>query len=213
MKSDLYNWENSIVGAIELPENVFGRRWNEALIDQVVLAQLANKRHPWAHARDRSEVRGGGRKPWRQKGTGRARHGSTRSPIWVGGGKAHGPRNERDYSQKVNAKMKKAALAVALSRKFRDGELKIFDTLMIAEPKTKVVTQKLKPFFPAKKISKYDVLFVPEAENKNILRGARNLAKVKISGPASLNVYDVLNYKNIFMDQTAVASIVKHYSL
>lgn len=212
MKTDLYNWENSKAGTLELPEKVFGARWNEDLVNQVVLAQLANKRHPWAHARDRSEVRGGGRKPWRQKGTGRARHGSTRSPLWVGGGKAHGPRNERDYSQKVNAKMKRAALAAVLSRKFKDGEMKFFDTLEMTEPKTKAAASKLKAFFPAKRVAKYDVLFVPETENKNILRAARNLPKVKVLAPGSLNAYDILNYKNIFMDQKAVAVITKHYS-
>ncbi len=212
MKTDLYNWENSKVGTIELPDSIFGKRWNEALVNQVVMAQLANKRRPWAHARDRSEVRGGGKKPWRQKGTGRARHGSTRSPIWVGGGKAHGPRNERDYSQKVNAKMKKAALAAVLSRKFKDGEIKFFDTLNIAEPKTKIVTKNLKPFFTAKKVLKYDLLFVPETENKNISRAARNLPKAKVLGATSLNVYDILNHKNIFVDQKAVEVITKHYS-
>src|SRR5262249_16420253 len=100
MKADVYNLDNKVVGTVELPDSVFGVKWNAVVVKQILDAQLANKRAPWAHAKDRSEVRGGGRKPWRQKGTGRARHGSTRSPIWVGGGKAHGPRNERDYSQK-----------------------------------------------------------------------------------------------------------------
>ena len=91
MKADVYNLNNEVVGTVELPENVFGARWNASLVKQVLDAQLANRRSPWAHVKERSEVRGGGRKPWRQKGTGRARHGSTRSPIWVGGGVSHGP--------------------------------------------------------------------------------------------------------------------------
>ena len=101
METSLYNLKNEKVGTISVPDIVFAAKWNSILVKQVLDAQMANARIPWAHTKDRGEVRGGGRKPWRQKGTGRARHGSTRSPIWVGGGKSHGPRNERDYSQKV----------------------------------------------------------------------------------------------------------------
>src|ERR1700722_697653 len=143
MNADVYNLENQKVGTLELPEDVFGARWNAALVKQVLEAQLANRREPWAHTKTRGEVRGGGRKPWRQKGTGKARHGSTRSPIWVGGGVAHGPRNDRDYSQKVNKKMKRAALFAALSRKTKDGELKVFDTFALEAPKTKVLASAL----------------------------------------------------------------------
>src|SRR3989338_10813210 len=117
MKTDLYNMQNEKIGTVELPEAVFGVAWKPALVKQVVNAILANKRRPWAHAKTRAEVRGGGRKPWRQKGTGRARHGSTRSPIWSGGGKAHGPLSERDFSQKVNVKMRRVALFSVLSHK------------------------------------------------------------------------------------------------
>jgi len=117
MNADVYNLNNEKVGTVELPENVFGAKWSPVLVKQVVDAQRANARDPWAHAKGRGEVRGGGRKPWRQKGTGRARHGSIRSPLWIGGGKAHGPRKERDYSQKVNKKMRRLALFSALSRK------------------------------------------------------------------------------------------------
>ncbi len=129
MKADVYNLNNEVVGSVDLPDTVFGVRYNAALVKQVIDAQLANRRSPWAHTKTRGEVSGGGKKPWRQKGTGRARHGSTRSPIWVGGGVAHGPRNDRDYSQKVNKKMKQAALFAAISRKAKDGEVKVFDTL------------------------------------------------------------------------------------
>src|SRR6185295_425634 len=107
-------------------------------------AQVANRRDPWAHVRDRSEVRGGGRKPWRQKGTGRARHGSTRSPLWRHGGKAHGPRNDKDYSQKVNQKMKQGAFFAALSKKLKDGELKVFENFTIEAPKTKILSTTLR---------------------------------------------------------------------
>src|SRR5579862_9363905 len=120
MKADVYNLKDEVVGSVELPENVFGARWNAALIKQVLDSQLANRRSPWAHVKERGEVRGGGKKPWRQKGTGRARHGSTRSPLWVGGGVSHGPSKDRDYSEKVNKKMKRAALFSVLSKKFHD---------------------------------------------------------------------------------------------
>jgi large subunit ribosomal protein L4 len=140
MKTDIYNLKNEVVGTVDLPESVFGAKWNQLLVKQVLEAQRANARAPWAHVKDRSEVAGSGKKPWRQKGTGRARHGMTSSPLWVGGGKAHGPRNDRDYSQKVNKKMKRAALFALLSKKFKDGEVKIVDTLSLATPKTNVMS-------------------------------------------------------------------------
>src|SRR5271156_592944 len=137
MNADVYNLQNEKVGTMELPAEVFGTKWSPTLVKQVLEAQLANARSPWAHTKGRGEVRGGGKKPWAQKGTGRARHGSTRSPIWVGGGKAHGPRKERDYSQKVNKKMKRVALFSALSKKVKDGEFKVFESLVLSAPKTK----------------------------------------------------------------------------
>src|ERR1700738_4540941 len=108
-QASVYNIENEKIGTFELPAGMFNAPWRAALVHQVLLAQAANLRRPWAHAKGRGEVSGGGKKPWRQKGTGRSRHGSTRSPIWRHGGKAHGPSKERDYSQKVNKKMKQQA--------------------------------------------------------------------------------------------------------
>lgn len=210
-KADVLNFKNETVGQIELPENLFSARWRPALVKQVVEAQLANRRVPWAHAKDRSEVSGGGRKPWRQKGTGRARHGSTRSPIWVGGGKAHGPLKTRDYSQKVNKQMKRGALAAVLSRKFKDGEIKFIESFE-TEPKTKALVSNLKGLFSAK-TKKFDLVIVPDMENKNILRAASNLEKTKVLNPESLNVYDLLSHKNVFIDQKAVAVIGKHFNL
>ena len=212
MKVDVYNLNNEVVGSVELPENVFGARWNAALVKQVLEAQLANRRSPWAHVKERGEVRGGGRKPWRQKGTGRARHGSTRSPLWVGGGVSHGPRNERDYSQKVNKKMRRAALFAALSRKTKEGEVKVFENLALEAPKTKVLAFALNALLNMKKGAKrYDVLLVPAAENKGLFRASSNLQKAKTLDAASLNIYDILNHKNVFIDKEAVATIAKHY--
>jgi len=208
-KADLYNLENKKTGEIELPAEVFGVKWNAALVKQALLAQLANRRQPWAHAKDRSEVRGGGKKPWRQKGTGRARHGSIRSPIWIGGGKAHGPLKERDYSQKLNKKMKRLAIFSALSRKLKDGQITFLETTALAEPKTKILAGHLKNLGAAPR--KPDMLLIPDAENKMVYRAVRNLPKTKALSPESLNIYDILNYRRILIDQKAVPAIAKHF--
>ena len=214
MKADVYNLKNEVVGTVELPDTVFGTKWNATLVKQVLEAQMANSRDPWAHTKDRSEVRGGGKKPWRQKGTGRARHGSTRSPIWVGGGKAHGPRNERDYSQKVNKKMKRVALFSALSRKAKDGEVKVMDTFVIDAPKTKVLASALMVVLSMKKGAKrYDALLVSDVGNKNLFRASANLQKAKVLDAASLNVVDIMNHKNFLIDKSAVETIAKHYKI
>jgi large subunit ribosomal protein L4 len=214
MKTDVYNLKNEVVGSMELPSEIFDTKWNPTLVKQVLDAQMANARDPWAHVLDRSEVRGGGKKPWRQKGTGRARHGSTRSPIWVGGGKAHGPRNDKDYSQKVNKKMKRVALFSALSRKVKDGEIKVFETLTIEKPKTKSLASALSGIITLRKGGKrYDVLLVSDVLNKNLFRAASNLEKTKVLAADSLNIYDVLNYKNLFIDKGVVETIGKHYKI
>ncbi|MDE2019294.1 MAG: 50S ribosomal protein L4 [Patescibacteria group bacterium] len=214
MQTDVYNLKNEIVGKLELPDNIFGAKWNAALVKQVLDAQLANRREPWAHVKFRGEVRGGGKKPWRQKGTGRARHGSIRSPIWVGGGKAHGPRNDRDYSQKINKKMKRSALFALLSRKMKDGEVKIFEQLAVEQPKTKTLASALRPILNMdKKARRYDTLLIAPGENKNLFRASSNLQKAKAIDAASLNVYDILNHKNIFIDKEAVGVIEKHYKI
>jgi large subunit ribosomal protein L4 len=212
MNADVYNLKNEKVGTMELPAEVFGTKWSPILVKQVLEAQLANARAPWAHTKSRAEVRGGGKKPWAQKGTGRARHGSTRSPIWVGGGKAHGPRNDRDYSQKVNKKMKRTALFSVLSKKAKDGEVKVFESLVLEAPKTKVLATTLNAILSMKKGAKrYDVLMVGNAQNKNLFRASANLEKALAIDATSLNVNDILNHKNIFIDKEAVATIVKHY--
>ena len=214
MKEALYNWKNEKIGEVDLPDAVFGAPWKEALVVQVLNAQLANLRRPWAHAKGRGEVRGGGKKPWRQKGTGRARHGYIRSPLWKGGGKAHGPIKEKEYSQKVNKKMRRVALMSLLSRKLKDGEVRFFDTLQIEAPKTKTLAQLMKNSVKLKKNSKkYDVLLIPDVENKMLFRAASNLQKTAVLSPEALNVYDILNHKNVFIDQKAVAVIEKHYKI
>ena len=214
METSLYNLKNEKVGTISVPDIVFAAKWNSILVKQVLDAQMANARIPWAHTKDRGEVRGGGRKPWRQKGTGRARHGSTRSPIWVGGGKSHGPRNERDYSQKVNKKMKRLAVFSVLSKKMKDGEVKIFEDLTIKEPKTKLLVPILKNIIGMKKYAKrFDVALITNDNNINLSRASRNLTKAIVLKADSLNVYDIMNYKNVFIDKDSALNIDKYFKI
>src|SRR5512133_3304935 len=133
----IYNTQGKSVGEIELNAEHFGIKANPALIHEAVVAQQANCRRAIAHTKTKGEVSGGGKKPWKQKGTGRARHGSTRSPIWVGGGVAHGPRNEQNYSRKINKKARTKALYTILSRKFKEGEILFVDNVEMAAPKAK----------------------------------------------------------------------------
>ena len=137
LEATIFNIKGVEAGKLALPESIFGLPWNADLVHQVVQGMQANARMGNAHTKDRGEVRGGGRKPWQQKGTGRARQGSSRSPIWKGGGVTHGPRNEKDYSQKINRQSRQKALLVVLSRKLKDGEIIFMDKLSIAEPKAK----------------------------------------------------------------------------
>src|SRR3972149_4929629 len=137
MESVIYNIEGKKTGTVTLPENVFGVRWNADLVKQGADSLLSTKRKNVAHTKDRSEVRGGGRKPWKQKGTGRARHGSTRSPIWVGGGVTHGPLSEKNYKRKISKKKRAQTLFSVLSKKMKDGEILFIDSLALSEPKTK----------------------------------------------------------------------------
>lgn len=137
LEATMYTMAGKEAGTLTLPAELFGVQWNADLVHQVVVGMQANARPTVAHTKFRGEVRGGGKKPWKQKGTGRARHGSRRSPIWVGGGTTHGPRAERDYTVKINKKMRAAALMSVLSKKWADGEIIFVDKLSFAEPKTK----------------------------------------------------------------------------
>ncbi len=136
MKSDIYNKEGKKAGSIDLPETMFGIAWNDSLMHQVVTAMQGNARTSTAHTKFRGEVRGGGKKPWQQKGTGRARHGSIRSPIWKGGGVTHGPRAEKSYERTIPHKMRAKALFMALSRKFKDNEVIFVESFGLSTPKT-----------------------------------------------------------------------------
>src|SRR3989344_9053627 len=143
MEAKVYNLDGKERGVVTLPESIFGIKWNSALIKQVVDAMQANARTNVAHTKTRGEVRGGGKKPWKQKGTGRARHGSIRSPLWRGGGTTFGPRNEKIFARDINKKMRNKALVTALSRKFKDNEVLFLEELSWNEPKTKTAKNAL----------------------------------------------------------------------
>lgn len=206
MITDLYNSSAKTIDKVEIPDRIFNTSWNPDLVKQALAAQEANSRQPLANTKGRGEVSGGGKKPWKQKGTGRARHGSIRSPIWKGGGVAHGPTNEKIFARKINQKMKQTAIFSVLSKKLAEGELKIVDSLTIAEPKTKLINKILMTFSP-----KLSALIVPSNENKNVYKASANLPKVKSLDARSLNIYDLLRYKDIFIEKDAVATIDTHY--
>src|SRR3989338_7227699 len=204
MKSDLYNWKNEKVGEVDLPKGVFGVAWKESLVGQALSAQLANLRRPWAHAKDRSEVRGGGRKPWRQKGTVRARHGSTRSPIWVGGGVSGGPRNEKNWEKDIPKKMRKKALFMVLSEKAKNSSLIVLDKLEMEKPKTKEMAQIIKKL-PVNNGSR----LIISHDGKNLFLSARNIAKTGVSEARNLNIVDLLNYKYLLVSKDGIKEIEK----
>lgn len=206
MKTDIFNQKNEKIGEVDLSDRIFAVKWNPDLVHQILTAQLANRREPWAHTKTRGEVSGGGKKPWKQKGTGRARHGSIRSPLWVGGGVAFGPRKERNYAKKINKKMNRLAIFSSLSKKLKDNELKIIDKFDAASNKTKEWNKILKNLIN----SKLSVLIIAAAKN-NIHRAISNIPKTDAIGSHSLNVYDLLKRKNILMEKGAVEEIEKYY--
>ena len=200
----LYDITGKVIGDIELSENVFGQPVNEPVLHQVVVAHLANCRQGTQSAKTRSEVSGGGKKPYRQKGTGRARQGSTRAPQWTHGGVVFAPK-PRDYSQKVNAKVRRIALKSALSAKVADSELIVFDALNIEAPKTKEMVKVLKAVDVEKAL-----IVLPE-KDETVERAAANIPGVKTTLVGTLNTYEVLKYKNLILTKDSVAKIEEVY--
>jgi large subunit ribosomal protein L4 len=198
MEAPIYNAQGKKSGSVDLPESVFGVAWNDSLMHQVVTSMQDNARTPVAHAKDRGEVRGGGKKPWRQKGTGRARHGSIRSPIWRHGGVTHGPRNEKIYARGIPKKMRAKALFMALSRKLRDGEIIFVDTFGITEPKTAAARKTLialsgvSGFERLSKKKKNAALIALSEMNTAQKKSFRNLGNVRTVKVSDLNPVAVL---------------------
>lgn len=204
MESVIYNQQGKEVSSIKLPESIFGLPWNETLVHQVVVAMMGNKRTPIAHAKMRGEVSGTGKKPWRQKGTGRARHGSRRSPIWVGGGVAHGPRNDRDYSRKINKKMRAKALFTVLSRKFKDKEIIFLDSLSLKAPKTKEAKNIINSLSKIKEMNsirkKKNAAFIAlQQKDENTLKSFNNFNNLELGQVKDLNALDLLQYKYLIV--------------
>ena len=201
----VYNIEGKEVGTIDLSDAVFGVEVNEHLMHMAVVQQLANKRQGTQKAKTRSEVSGGGRKPWRQKGTGHARQGSTRSPQWTGGGVVFAP-TPRDYSFKLNKKEKRAALKSALTSRVQENKFIVVDEMNFGEIKTKNFQNMLNNLSVAK------ALVVIEEGNANAVLSARNIPTVKTAGVNTINVYDVLKYNTVIATKAAVETIEEVYA-
>ena len=201
----VFNMEGKEVGTLELNDAVFGVEVNEHLVHLAVVAQLANKRQGTQKAKTRSEVSGGGRKPWRQKGTGHARQGSTRSPQWTGGGVVFAP-TPRDYTIRLNKKEKRAALKSALTSRVNENKIIVVDELKFDEIKTK----KFRNVMDNLKVSK--ALVVLADNDQNTVLSARNIADVKTASVGTINVYDILKYNTVVATKAAVASIEEVYA-
>lgn len=204
-KVSVYNIEGKEVDTIELNDAVFGVEVNEHLVHMAVVNQLANNRQGTQKAKTRSEVSGGGRKPWRQKGTGHARQGSTRAPQWTGGGVVFAP-VPRDYEVKMNKKERRAALKSALTSKVQDNKLVVVDSLALAEVKTKEM-QRVLTNLKAEK-----ALVITASDDKNVVLSARNIADVQTATVNTMNVYDVMKHNTVVVTKDAVASIEEVYA-
>ena len=206
MKVDVFNISAKKVGTMELSDAVFAQEYNEPLVHQVVVAQMANKRQGNKSTLTRSEVRGGGIKPWRQKGTGRARQGSIRSPQWTGGGVVFAPK-QRDFSQKINKKMKFAATVSALSAKVADGDFIVLDELKLKEAKTKLMAAVLKNFGIESR-----VLLIVSENDENVLRASANIPNLTVINADLVNVYDLAANAKCIVTKAAVEKLEKAYN-
>src|SRR3989338_2028305 len=214
MESKLYNMKGETVGKFDAPEHIFGLKWNADLVHQVVLAMHANARPNVAHTKDRGEVRGGGKKPWQQKGTGRARHGSSRSPIWKGGGVTHGPRKDKIYAQKINRTMSAKALLTVLSRKYKDGEVIFVDSIEMQAPKTaqgKAGLAALGKNFSC--FSKPNTAALSALPSRNVatIKSFSNFGNISVEEARNLNPLSVLSAKYLVITspEETVAMLAK----
>ncbi len=201
METKLYNQKGEAVGSYEAPAEVFNLPWNADLVHQVVTSMLSTRRSGTAHTKDRGDVSGGGKKPWQQKGTGRARHGSIRSPLWRGGGTTFGPRTEKNYGRKINRSMKRKALLTVLSKKFKDGEVIFLNELVVDSSKTKDAKRVFDSLAGiegmgtlAGKSSNALVLALP-GKNSSVEKSFRNFGNITVTESRSLNPVDLLAYR------------------
>ena len=203
MKATVYNQQGKEVGETVLPEKIFGLEASPDLIHQVVVSQQGNSRQVLAHTKDRSEVSGGGKKPWRQKGTGRARHGSSRSPLWRHGGITFGPRNEKNFKRAIPDKMRQKSVLMVLSDKAKNNLVIVLDALKLEQPKTKLMQDVLN-HLPIN--SQTAVLTVPATES-NLLLSARNIPELKITPVKDLNTLDLLSFKYVILPQESIKAL------
>ena len=221
---NVYNQKAEVVSEEKLSKKIFGMALNEDLVHQAVVAQQANERQVLAHTKDRSEVRGGGRKPWRQKGTGRARVGTIRSPLWIGGGVTFGPRKERNYKKKINKKMKQRAMDMVLSSRVIDNRLLVLEKLEVKEFKTAIMDKMLnnlekqiyKNTANAKETKKNfkerrSILLINDKKEDKSKFSLRNLEGVKIINFNNINIVDILKYKNLLMTKGAISKLEKNH--
>lgn len=205
MKAQVFKQDGGKGSEITLSENLFGQKWNADLVHEVVVAMQSNARAGTADTKDRGEVRGGGKKPWKQKGTGRARHGSRRSPIWTGGGVAHGPLSEKDYSKKINKKARAKALAVTLSKKMVDGEVVFVETLSFKVPKANDAKGVIKSLSSASGESslatkrKNTAVLVLSGRDEAVEKSFRNFGNFEVVVAKDLNPVQLLTYKYVIV--------------
>lgn len=212
MKTAIYNLKGEKVDTLELPESVFGLKWNSNLVHEVIGSLLSNRRKGTAKAKDRGEVSGGGRKPWKQKGTGRARHGSIRSPIWIGGGVTHGPVSQKNYGRKINKKAKQKALFTILSRVYADGQMIVADEIFLNEPKTKKAQEALVALSRVKgfeELSKKGTKIIVFPKDRKTGLAFRNIAGVKPQEFRNINPLDLLSVKYMLLGQEDILSLSK----
>lgn len=213
-EATIYNQKGKEAGKINLLENVFGLKWNADLVHQVATSMESSARTPVAHVKNRGEVRGGGKKPWKQKGTGRARHGSIRSPIWVGGGVTHGPNKDKNFFRKVNKKMKAKALYTLLSAKLRDGQILFVDSLSLGEPKTKfgrealISLSKIKGFSEISSKRKNAAYIAMPEKNQNVFRSLSNFSNMAVDEIRNINPLDLLKYKYVIICNPNAALLI-----
>jgi large subunit ribosomal protein L4 len=201
MEQTIYNQKGKESGKIKLPEAVFGLAWNADLVHQVVVSMTSSMRHSIANTKTRGEVSGGGKKPWQQKGTGRARHGSTRSPIWVGGGIAHGPRADKNYDRKINKKVKSKALYTILSKKLKDGEVLFVDSISFDAPKAKEAKDTIMAFSKIKGFEKFATkpknvaIISTDKKTPTLTKSFKNFGNLEIEEFRNINPVSLLNHK------------------
>lgn len=203
MKTAVFSQEGKEIDEISLPKEIFEVPMNSDLVYQIAVSQNSNRRQKTAKTKDRSEVRGGGRKPWRQKGTGRARHGSNRSPIWIGGGVTFGPNLERNFKKIAPKKMRRKALFMVLSEKAKNNLVMVLDDLKIEKPKTKPMAKLFDKLF----LKNGSGLIALPTNDEKMIKSIRNISKIGVMQAKDLNVLDLLNYKYVIMPKNSIKVI------